>query len=42
MLLAARLDAVKLDGRYINTLVAFVSEGLSGAGEYQALAGGAI
>lgn len=42
MLLAMRLDEVKLDGVRTNTMVAFTAEGLSGAGEYQALAGGAI
>ncbi len=42
MLLAVRLDEVKLNGVRTNTMVAFTAEGLSGAGEYQALAGGAI
>ena len=42
MLLGIRLDEVVLGGVRTNTLVAFTAEGLSGAGEYQALAGGAI
>jgi hypothetical protein len=42
MLIAMRLDEVKLGGVRANTMVAFTAEGLSGAGEYQALAGGAI
>lgn len=42
MLMAMRLDEVKLGGVRTNTMVAFTAEGLSGAGEYQALAGGAI
>lgn len=42
MLIAMRLDEVKLGGVRTNTMVAFTAEGLSGAEEYQALAGGAI
>ena len=42
MLLGIRLDEVKLNGVRSNAMVAFTAEGLSGAGEYQALAGGAI
>jgi hypothetical protein len=42
MLMAMRLDEVKLGGVRTNTMVAFTAEGLSGAGEYQALAGGTI
>lgn len=42
MLLAMRLDEVKLSGVRRDTMVAFTAEGLSGAGEYQALAGGAV
>ena len=42
MLIAVRLDEVKLGGVRTNTMVAFTAEGLSGAGEYQALAGGAV
>lgn len=42
MLPAMRLDEVKLCGVRVNTMVAFTAEGLGEAGEYQALAGGAI
>lgn len=42
MLLGMRLDEVKLNGVRSNAMVAFTAEGLSAAGEYQALAGGAI
>ena len=42
MLLAMRLDEVKLGGVRSNAMVAFTAEGLSGAGEYQALAGGIV
>lgn len=42
MLLAIRMDSVKIGGREAGTLVAFTSEGLGMDGEYQALAGGAV
>lgn len=42
MLMALRLDSVKIGGREAGTLVAFTSEGLGMDGEYQALAGGAV
>lgn len=42
MLLGMRLDEVLLGGIRTNTMVAFTAEGLSGAGEFQALAGGVI
>lgn len=40
MLLALRMDSVKIGGREAGTLVAFAPEGLDQEGEFQALAGG--
>lgn len=40
MLLALRLDSVRIDGKPAGTLVAFAPRGLDSEGSYQALAGG--
>lgn len=40
MLLALRLDGVKIDGKKAGTLVTFAPEGLDQEGKFQALAGG--
>jgi hypothetical protein len=42
MLMAIRLDGVKIGGREAGTLVAFTADGLGMDTEYQALAGGAV
>lgn len=42
MLVALRLDHVKIGGKQSRSLVAFAAEGLSMNGEYQALAGGVV
>jgi stage II sporulation protein GA (sporulation sigma-E factor processing peptidase) len=42
MLLAARMDQVRIDGKNAGTMVAFTADGLSAEQEYQALIGGAV